>query len=102
MTRGTDFNMCPPTGGLRNYRKGYEDGLNRGKAELAEILDKISAEITEKAFTEEIFDEDVFRSTFTENMTREEAECESVIETEIVKLSDVLEILEKYKKEGAE
>lgn len=37
--------MCPPTGGLRNYRKGYEDGLNRGKAELAEVLDKISAEI---------------------------------------------------------
>ena len=34
-------------------------------------------------------------------MTREEAEDESVIETEIVKLSDVLEILEKYKKEGA-
>lgn len=62
-----------------------------------DVLDKISAEITEKAFTEEIFDEDVFRSTFTENMTREEAECESVIETEIVKLSDVLEILEKYK-----
>ena len=69
---------------------------------LSEVLDKISAEIKEKAFTEEIFDEDVFRSTFTENMTRETAECESVIETEIVKLSDVLEILEKYKKEGAE
>ena len=67
------------------------------KAELAEILDKIFAEIDKKAFTEEIFDEDVFHSTYTESMTREEAECESVIETEIVKLSDVLEILDKYK-----
>ena len=79
----------------QNYMRGYKDGKS-------DVLDKISAEITEKAFTEEIFDEDVFHSTFTENMTREEAECESVIETEIVKLSDVLEILEKYKKEGAE
>lgn len=31
-------------------------------------------------------------------MTREEAECESVIETEIVKLSDVLEILDNIGK----
>ena len=62
-----------------------------------DVLDKIIAEIKEKAFTEEIFDEDVFRSTFTENMTREEAEDESIIETEIVKLSDILDIIEKYK-----
>lgn len=68
---------------------------------INEVLDKISAEITEKAFTEEIFDEDVFRSTYTESMTREEAECESVIETEIVKLSDILEIIEKYKGDKA-
>lgn len=61
------------------------------------LLDKISAEIKEKTFTEEIFDEDVFRSIYTENMTREVAEEESVIETEIVKLSDILEIIEKHK-----
>ena len=68
------------------------------KAEpLSEILDKISAEIEEKAFTEEIFDEETFKSTYTENVTRETAEEESVIETEIVKLSDILEIIEKYK-----
>ena len=61
------------------------------------VLDKISAEIKEKAFTEEIFDEEIFKSTYTENVTRETAEEESVIETEIVKLSDILEIIEKYK-----
>ncbi len=61
------------------------------------VLDKISAEIKEKAFTEEIFDEETFKSTYTENVTRETAEDESVIETEIVKLSDILEIIEKYK-----
>ena len=38
-------NMYPPTVGLWNYRKGYEDGLNRGKDELADVLDKISADI---------------------------------------------------------
>ena len=65
---------------------------------IAEILDRISAEIKEKAFTEEIFDEETFKSTYTENMTREEAEEESVIETEIVKLSDILEIIEKNMK----
>lgn len=64
------------------------------------LLDDVTAEITKKAFTEEIFDEDVFRSTYTESMTREEAECESVIETEIVKLSDVLEIIDNIGKVG--
>lgn len=66
---------------------------------LSDILDKISAEIKEKSFTEEIFDEEIFKSTYTENVTRETAEEESVIETEIVKLSDILEIIEKYKEE---
>lgn len=60
-------------------------------------LDDIKAEIKEKAFAE-----DIFRSTFTENMTREEAEDESVIETEIVKLSDVLEILDNIGKRDKE
>lgn len=69
------------------------------KAEtLSEILDKISAEIQEKSFTEEIFDEEIFKSTYTENVTRETAEEESVIETEIVKLSDILEIIDKNMK----
>ena len=78
------------------------ESLSRMLDELIEetessLLDKISAEIKEKAFTEEIFDEETFISTYTENVTRETAEEESVIETEIVKLSDILEIIEKYK-----
>lgn len=77
MTRGTDLNMCPPTGGLRNYRKGYEDGLNRGKDELAEILDKISAEIKDCIANEPM-------TSFREDGLRE-----------------ALEVVEKYKKEGA-
>lgn len=65
-------------------------------------LDDVKAEIEEKAFTEEIFDEDVFHSIFTESMTREEAEGESIIETEIVKLTDVLEIFDNIGKGGSE
>ena len=65
--------------------------------ENAEVLDKVFAEIEKKSFTEEIFDEDVFNSTYTEDVSRETAECESIIETEIVKLSDIFEIIERYK-----
>lgn len=75
MTRGTDFNMCPPTGGLRNYRKGYEDGLNRGKAELAEVLEKISAEIR--------------------RMDYHTVDCDVLVDQE-----EVLDIIEKYKAES--
>lgn len=60
------------------------------------LLDKIKREIEAKSFTEEIFDEDAFRSAYTESVTKEEAEEESIIETEVVKLSDVLEIISKY------
>ena len=78
------------------YYTEVEEAMEKAET-LSEILDKISAEIKEKAFTEEIFDEETFKSTYTENVTRETAEEESVIETEIVKLSDILEIIEKYK-----
>ena len=78
------------------YYTEVEEAMEKAEP-LSEILDKISAEIKEKAFTEEIFDEETFKSTYTENVTRETAEEESVIETEIVKLSDILEIIEKYK-----
>ena len=78
------------------YYTEVEEAMEKAEP-LSEILDKISAEINEKAFTEEIFDEETFKSTYTENVTRETAEEESVIETEIVKLSDILEIIEKYK-----
>lgn len=82
------------------YRRATLTKLHRLLKKFGEnvdVLDKISAEIKEKAFTEEIFDEEIFKSTYTENVTRETAEEESVIETEIVKLSDILEIIEKYK-----
>ena len=78
------------------YYTEVEEAMEKAEP-LSEILDKISAEINEKAFTEEIFDEETFKSTYTENVTRETAEEESVIETEIVKLSDILDIIEKYK-----
>ena len=52
-------------------------------------------DIQEKAFTEEIFDEDIFNSTNTESVSTETAKCESYIETEVVKLSDVLDVLDK-------
>lgn len=61
---------------------------------LAEVK-QTREEIEGKAFTEEIFDEDIFDSTNTESVSRETAECESYVETEVVRLSDVLEILDK-------
>ncbi len=57
-------------------------------------LEKLKTEIKGKSFTEEIFDEDMFNSMLSESNSRETAECESVVETEIVKLSDVLLIID--------
>ena len=62
---------------------------------LKEGIRQAREEIQGKAFKEEIFDEDIFNSTNTESVSRETAECESYIETEIVRLSDVFEILDK-------
>ena len=59
-------------------------------------------EIQEKAFTDEIFDEDIFNSTYTDSTSKETAECESYVETEVVKMSDVLEILDKLIAESEE
>ena len=58
------------------------------------FLEALKERISEKAFTEEIFDEDLFNSTYSEGVSRETAECESVVETEIVKLGDVLQIID--------
>ena len=58
------------------------------------FLKILKEKISEKAFTEEIFDEDLFNSTYSEGVSRETAECESVVETEIIKLSDVLQIID--------
>jgi len=59
-------------------------------------------EIKEKAFTEEIFGEDICNFTNTESVSKETAECESYVETEVVKLSDILEILDRLIAESEE
>jgi hypothetical protein len=61
-------------------------------------IDKIQAakeEIREMAFTNEIFDEDVFNSTYTDSTSRQTAECESWVEAEVVRMNDVLAILDR-------
>lgn len=70
-------------------------GFNEVKAISLDKVKKAREEIKEKAFIEEIFDEDIFNSTNTESVSRETAECESYVDTEVVKMSDVLAILDK-------
>ena len=83
----------------RRQGRGYIGKfINECTIEDAIPLDKIKQareEIKGKAFTEEIFDEDIFNSINTESVSRETAECESIVETEVVKLSEVLAILDK-------
>lgn len=84
----------------------YSQRQIRNAEEIKAIrLDKIEQareKIKRKAFTEEIFDEDIFKSTNTESVSRETAECESYIDTEVVKMSDVLEILDNLIAESEE
>ncbi len=57
--------------------------------------DKLKEQIAEKSFIEEIFDEDEFNSMYSENYTREVAEAESCIETSLVKVDDMFELIDK-------
>ena len=71
----------------------YADAIAE-KDIIKPFLEALKEKISEKAFTEEIFDEDLFNSTYSEGISRETAECESVVETEIIKLSDALQIID--------
>lgn len=77
-------------GRIREIVEDAED-----KSISLEKVKKAREEIKGKVFIEEIFDEDIFNSTYTESVSKETAECESYVETEVVKMSDVLEILDK-------
>lgn len=72
------------------------------KAIPLDLIKQAREEIQEKAITDEIFDEDVFNSTNTDSISREAAECESWVETEVVKMSNVLDILDKLIAESEE
>ena len=63
------------------------------------VIEDIKQEIMSNSQLEEIFDEDVFNSTYSENCSRETAECESVIEEDIIITHKALSILDKYKNE---
>lgn len=82
MCKRTEDFLFPPTGAIGQYRKGYENGYERGKAELAEILDKISAEIKEV-------------QNMTSNGKGYEEGWKEALRYSLLQL-------EKYKKEGAE
>lgn len=92
--------MCSPADAsfMRNPSECYNYERRDDLYQKNELLDKVKKareEIEEKAFTEEIFDEDIFNSTNTESVSRETVECESYVETEVVRLSDILEILDR-------
>ena len=83
------------------YKYERKDDLYQ-KNELLDKVKKAREKIKEKAFTEEIFEEDIFNATNTESVSRETAECESYVETEVVRLSDILEILDRLIAESKE
>ena len=85
-----------------------EMGMSKGEAikavEMAQnsfnsMIEDIKQEIMSSSQSEEIFDEDVFNSTYSENCSRETAECESIIEEDIIITRKALSILDKYKDE---
>ena len=57
-------------------------------------LDKLKEQIVGKSFTEEFFDEDAFNSMYSESVSKDTAECESYIEMTIVKMDDVLRLID--------
>lgn len=57
-------------------------------------LEKLKEQIVGKSFTEELFDEDAFNSMYSESVSKDTAECESYIEMTIVKMDDVLRLID--------
>ncbi len=57
-------------------------------------LEKLKEQIVGKSFTEEFFDEDAFNSMYSESVSKDTAECESYIEMTIVKMDDVLRLID--------
>jgi len=105
-----EYGACPnDCNGTTTCAENYEhlhcpvrvfdiESINDAPTVKAIPIDKVKQareEIKGKTFTEEIFDEDIFNSTNTESVSRETAECESYVDTELVKMSDVLAIIDK-------
>jgi hypothetical protein len=57
-------------------------------------LEKLKKQIVGKSSTEELFDEDAFNSMYSESVSKDTAECESYIEMTIVKMDDVLRLID--------
>lgn len=57
-------------------------------------LEKLKEQIVGKSFTEEIFDEVAFNSMYPESVSKDTAECENYIEMTIIKMDDVLQMID--------
>lgn len=57
-------------------------------------LKKLKEQIVGKSFTEEVFDEHAFNSMYSESVSKDTAECESYIEMTIIKMDDVLRLID--------
>lgn len=57
-------------------------------------LEKLKEQIVGKSSTEELFDADAFNSMYSESVSKNTAECESYIEMTIVKMDDVLRLID--------
>ena len=57
-------------------------------------LEKLKEQIVGKSSTEEFFDEDAFNSMYSESVSKDTAECESYIEMTIIKMNDVLRLID--------
>ena len=65
-------------------------------------LEKLKEQIVGKSFTEEFFDEDAFNSMYSESVSKDTAECESYIEMTIIKMDDVLRLIDNLLSESEE
>ena len=65
-------------------------------------LEKLKEQIVGKSSTEEFFDEDAFNSMYSESVSKDTAECESYIEMTIIKMDDVLRLIDNLLSESEE
>lgn len=63
-------------------------------------LEKLKEQIVGKSYTDEFLDEDAFNSMYSESVSKDTAEFESYIEMTIVKMDDVLRLIDNLLSES--
>ena len=87
-------NSLPPTGKFYTEAKAKEM-VAEERAKWLKVIEDIKHEAKMKATTEEVLDEDLYKSSLNEDTSCDCAMDESIVETEVIILDKLFEIIDR-------